>query len=106
MGYETARRGIAAGGIDDPEQAMVSFGRKLADALLDDGRLAEADMVLREVLAFIEPSSVGRVQILRGLARVQHAGARSGSGDAEVAIEDARSHGATSIRDRRAGNAG
>jgi len=106
MGYETAQRGIAAGGIDDPEQAMVSFGRKLGDALLDDGRLAEADMVLREVLAFIEPSSVGRVQILRGLARVQHAGARSGSGDAEVVVGHAGSRVSASVRNRSAGNAG
>ncbi len=106
MGYETARRGIAAGGIDDPEQAMVSFGRKLGDALLDEGRLAEADMVLREVLAFVEPSNADRVPILRGLARVQHAWSRSGSGDAEVVVGHARSRASASVRNRSAGNAG
>lgn len=78
LGYHTVRRAIAAGGLDDPEQAMLAFGRNLGDALLDSGQLGEADAVLREVLEFIGPSSAGYVQILRGLARVRRADSHSG----------------------------
>ncbi len=78
MGYETVRRAAAADDLEDAEQAGLSFGRKLGDALLESGQLGDADAVLREVLEFVGPNSAGYVQIMRGLARVQRAGLVSG----------------------------
>jgi len=103
-GFATVKRASGANGLDDPEQAMLSFGRNLGDTLMDCGQLTEADAVLREVLDFVGPKSAGYVQILRGLARVQRAG--TGSGDPiEGILNQQDGPTAQALRVRGAGNA-
>ena len=78
MGLEAAKREASRQYLDDPGKTILMFGRKLGDAMLRAGRLGEADMLLREMLEIAGPESAEGVYILRGMARVERAEARSG----------------------------
>lgn len=86
-GLEAAKRDCACGSEDRPMETVLVFGRKLGDALLRSGQLAEADSLLREMLELAGPESPEGVHILRGLARVERAEARSG--EAHPMVSDA-----------------
>ena len=98
-GYEFARTARSEEGIEEPDHAVVVFGRKLGEALLDAGRLPEAKNMLREVLELADAQ--GAVDVLRGLARVARAENRSGEAQAflQEAITQARRSGKTEILD-------
>ncbi len=67
---EVARREVIASGESTLESAVVTFSRKLGDALLLDGDPAGADGVLREALDLARPSSIERARMLVSLGRV------------------------------------
>ncbi|MFO0664894.1 MAG: protein kinase [Polyangiaceae bacterium] len=70
-GLELARRELSRGEIDDPERAVLLFGRKLGEALEGSKKFADADGILREALdAGTSASPLERAQILATLARV------------------------------------
>lgn len=70
-GLELARRELSRGEIDDPERAVLLFGRKLGEALEGSKKYADADGILREALdAGTSASPLERAQILTTLARV------------------------------------
>jgi serine/threonine-protein kinase len=88
-GLEAARRDGARGNLDDPTETLLVFGRKLGDALLRAGQLMQADSLLREMLEVAGPHSPSGISILRGLARVERAEARSGEAHT-VVVDSAR----------------
>jgi tetratricopeptide (TPR) repeat protein len=70
QGLEVARLQMAQGELDNPTQTVEMFGRKLGETLLEAGRLAEAEGVLREVLGMASGDSPELVRVVRALSRV------------------------------------
>lgn len=73
LGLAAARRETARAESDHPLQGVLTFGRKLGDALLRVGELSAADQLLREMLEIAGPSSPERVAIVRLIARLETA---------------------------------
>ncbi len=61
-GLDWARREMLRGELDEPERVLSLFSRKLGDALVRVGEVAEAEGVLREALAL---GSVGELELAR-----------------------------------------
>lgn len=78
LGLESARRDAVRAAQDEPMHSVLMFGRKLGDLLLRTGQLAAADRLLRELIDLAGPESPEGIHILRGLARLGRAEARSG----------------------------
>jgi serine/threonine-protein kinase len=72
LGLDLARREMSRGTIEDPLAAILLFSCKLGDALALDGRLWDADGVLREALDLGGPRAEARPRILASLANVAH----------------------------------
>jgi serine/threonine-protein kinase len=72
LGLDLARREMSRGAIEDPLSAILLFSCKLGDALALDGRLWDADGVLREALDLGGPRAEERPRILASLANVAH----------------------------------
>ncbi|MDB4932863.1 MAG: serine/threonine protein kinase [Myxococcaceae bacterium] len=79
-GLEIARRELTRGEVDDPEQAIAIFARKLGDALVRTGELSEAEGVLREGLAVTKRGAPERLRIEGVLGRVLFARGRRPEG--------------------------
>ena len=79
-GLEIARRELTRGEVDDPEQAIAIFARKLGDALVRTGELSEAEGVLREGLGVTKRSAPERLRIEGVLGRVLFARGRRAEG--------------------------
>jgi len=73
MGLTHARAQVGRGELDDPDLAVVMFGRKLGDALAGADRYDEAEQILREMLDIVEPASTEHARVLLTLARVARA---------------------------------
>ncbi len=71
-GLELARRELFRGELDDPERALVIFGRKLGEALAQLGDFMDAEGVLREALDMAGPGGQDRARVLAALAHVAH----------------------------------
>jgi serine/threonine protein kinase len=84
---DLARADLAQGVLEDPLSAMVTFGRKLGDALSDAEQYTDAEGVLREALDVAEPTGKDRAHLLAALARV--AIARRDQRDAKGYLEQA-----------------
>jgi serine/threonine-protein kinase len=78
MGLDAAKREASRGDCEEPSASILVFGRKLGDTLLRAGRLGSVDALLRELVEVVKPDSPEGLQILRGLARLERAEARSG----------------------------
>jgi serine/threonine protein kinase len=87
-GLEIAREEVFRGRIDEPEQAVVLFSRKLGEALFRLRKLTDADGVLREALDVPGAPLAERARVLAVLAQVHHA--RGRSKDARRAMNDAK----------------
>ncbi len=91
-GLEIARRELTRGEVDDPEQAIAIFARKLGDALLRTGELSEAEGVLREGLGVSKRASPERLRIEGMLGRALFARGRRAEGqrivDTAVAVAE------------------
>ncbi|TAK26959.1 MAG: hypothetical protein EPO40_18435 [Myxococcaceae bacterium] len=79
-GLEIARRELTRGEVDDPEQAIAIFARKLGDALVRTGELSEAEGVLREGLGVTKRGAPERLRIEGVLGRVLFARGRRAEG--------------------------
>jgi serine/threonine-protein kinase len=86
-GLERARRELLRGEIDEPERALAIFARKLGDALVRAGEVAEAEGVLREALELLPRSSVEWARSQGTLARALYA--RGRTPEAMRAIDEA-----------------
>jgi serine/threonine-protein kinase len=64
------RRELLESGDTSFEEALVSFSRRLGNALARANDLTSAEGVLREALEFCGPSSLARAWVLLGLGRV------------------------------------
>ncbi len=69
-GLELARRELFRGELDDPERAVLIFGRKLGEALAQLGDWLDAEGVLREALDMAGPGGQDRARVLGALAHV------------------------------------
>jgi serine/threonine protein kinase len=69
-GLGLVRRELLESGDTSFEEALVSFSRRLGNALARAADLTSAEGVLREALEFCGPSSVARSYVLLGLGRV------------------------------------
>ncbi|QQR91431.1 MAG: protein kinase [Myxococcales bacterium] len=69
-GLELARRELLETGDDSLDKALVSFSRRLGEALELQNDYAGADGVLREAIDLAGPSSVERARMLNVLGRV------------------------------------
>ena len=72
-GLHTARTELAGTGDDAFDYAVATFGRKLAAVLRLQGRVAEAEGVLREALDLTAPSSRERERLVAALTELQQA---------------------------------
>jgi len=86
-GLELARRELFRGELDDPERAVVIFGRKLGEALAQVGDYMDAEGVLREALDMAGPGGQDRARVLAALAHVAHG--RDRKRDAEAYLREA-----------------
>ncbi len=86
-GLDLARRELFRGELDDPERAMVIFGRKLGEALAQQGDYLDAEGVLREALDMAGPGGQDRARVLGALAHVAHG--RSRTREAEAYLREA-----------------
>ncbi len=91
-GLEIARRELTRGEVDDPEQAIAIFARKLGYALVRTGELSEAEGVLREGLGVTKRGAPERLRIEGVLGRVLFARGRRAEGlrivDTAVALAE------------------
>jgi serine/threonine protein kinase len=69
-GLELARQELFRGRIDEPERALVLFGRKLGEALFKLRKLADAEGVLREAIDTPGAPTAERARALGALAQV------------------------------------
>ena len=69
-GLGLVRRELLESGDTSFEEALVSFSRRLGNALARASDLTSAEGVLREALEFCGPSSLARAYVLLGLGRV------------------------------------
>ena len=93
------RRELSRGEMENPETAIVLFTRKLGDALVRLGDAAEAEGVLREVLADVPrgggdwvrvEAALSRALLARGQATFDAALARitgAGANDAHIVVD-------------------
>ncbi|HSQ62594.1 MAG TPA: protein kinase [Polyangiaceae bacterium] len=86
-GLDLARRELFRGELDDPERAMLIFGRKLGEALAQQGDYLDAEGVLREALDMAGPGGQDRARVLGALAHVAHG--RSRNREAEAYLREA-----------------
>ena len=86
-GLDLARRELFRGELDDPERAMLIFGRKLGEALAQQGDFLDAEGVLREALDMAGPGGQDRARVLGALAHVAHG--RSRNREAEAYLREA-----------------
>jgi serine/threonine-protein kinase len=86
-GLELARRELFRGELDDPERALVIFGRKLGEALAQLGDFMDAEGVLREALDMAGPGGQDRARVLAALAHVAHG--RDRKPEAEAYLREA-----------------
>ena len=98
-GYELARSSVGREALEEPNRAVVVFGRKLAEALLREGRLGEAQRTVHQVLELADESSA--VDVLSGMANVARAENRSGEAQSFLceAITRARRSGKVELID-------
>jgi len=98
-GLELARREMFRGELDEPEQAVLIFSRKLGEVLATAGALTDADGVLREALDLAGPAGVERAWLLGVLAHVAHKRDRAKDALAFYAraLENAKAHGASDL---------
>jgi serine/threonine-protein kinase len=96
---ELARRELARGELDEPLAAVVTFSRKLADALAASEAYADAEGVLREGVDFGEPHGAEKAEMLASLARIAHRRKRpsDAAGYLEQAIRVARQSDASEL---------
>jgi serine/threonine-protein kinase len=96
---ELARRELARGELDEPLAAVVTFSRKLADALAASEAYADAEGVLREGVDFGEPRGAEKAEMLASLARIAHRRQRpsDAAGYLEQAIRVARQSDASEL---------
>lgn len=87
-GLAAAQRDSSRGDTDRPSESVLVFGRKLGDALLHAGRLAEADTLLRGLIELVGADSPDGIQIMRGIARVERAERQSGDGQSLCIASD------------------
>jgi serine/threonine-protein kinase len=85
LALSTARKELGTGALFEPEAAVVSFSRKLANALLDAGRAADAERVAAEAEGFAGVDAKDRA-----LLRLERARAAKALGRAEEAEEHLR----------------
>ncbi|OYV91277.1 MAG: hypothetical protein B7Z68_10940, partial [Acidobacteria bacterium 21-70-11] len=81
-GLDLARRELFRGELDDPERAMLIFGRKLGEALAQQGDYLDAEGVLREALDMAGPGGQDRARVLGALAHVAHGRSRNREAEA------------------------
>jgi hypothetical protein len=86
-GLELARRELFRGELDDPERAVLIFGRKLGEALAQQGDFTDAEGVLREALDMAGPGGQDRARVLGALAHVAHG--RDKQREAEAYLREA-----------------
>lgn len=67
---ELARREMLESGDTVMDAAIMTFSRKLGDAMARSGEVASADGVLREAIDLTGPASTDRAKLLTSLARV------------------------------------
>jgi hypothetical protein len=96
---ELARRELARGELDEPLAAVVTFSRKLADALAAAEAFADAEGVLREGVDVGEPQGAEKAEMLASLARIAHRRRRpsDAAGYLEQAINVARQSDASEL---------
>jgi serine/threonine protein kinase len=96
---ELARRELARGELDEPLAAVVTFSRKLADALAASEAYADAEGVLREGVDIGEPRGAEKAEMLASLARIAHRRQRpsDAAGYLEQAIRVARQSDASEL---------
>jgi len=87
-GLVAAQRESSRGEGERLSESVLVFGRKLGDALLRAGHLAEADALLRGLIDVVGPDSPDGLQIMKGIARVERAERQSGEGHSLLEPED------------------
>jgi hypothetical protein len=84
---DLARRELHRGELDDPEEAVLVFARKLAEALCAARQWSDAEGVLREALGLAPPTSDHRAHLLAVLAQI--ASTRSQPREAREYLDEA-----------------